>query len=92
MRSNPKRNGFLLLCIAPAVILFTIFMGVVTAFLPFLLYTIGLRKVEASKAAILATVEPMVATIIGVVCFKEVLTVWGVVGILCIFGALLNAE
>ena len=26
MRSNPKRNGFLLLCIAPAVILFTIFM------------------------------------------------------------------
>ena len=30
MRSNPKRNGFLLLCIAPAVILFTIFMVIPT--------------------------------------------------------------
>lgn len=30
MRSNPKRNGFLLLCLAPAVILFTIFMVIPT--------------------------------------------------------------
>ena len=30
MRSNPKRNGFLLLCITPAVILFTIFMVIPT--------------------------------------------------------------
>lgn len=31
MKSNPKRTGFLLACIAPAVILFTIFMLVPTA-------------------------------------------------------------
>ena len=31
MKSNPKRTGFLLLCVAPAVILFTIFMLVPTA-------------------------------------------------------------
>ena len=30
MRSNPRRNGFLLLCVAPAVILFTIFMVIPT--------------------------------------------------------------
>lgn len=61
-----------------------IVMALATAFVPYLLYTMGLRKVEAGKAAIMATVEPMVATILGVVVFDETLTVWIVLGIVMI--------
>ena len=45
--------------------------------------------VEASKAGILATVEPMVATIIGIVFFSESLTVFSGLGILLILAAVI---
>lgn len=66
-----------------------ILTGLVTAIIPFLLYTLGLEQVEASRAAIFATIEPMVATLIGVVVFHEYLTVMSVLGILCILGAII---
>lgn len=66
-----------------------ILTGSVTAVIPFLLYTLGLEQVEASRAAILATIEPMVATLIGVVVFHEYMTVMSVLGILCILGAII---
>lgn len=59
-------------------------MALCTAFAPYLLYTMGLRRVEAGKAAIMATVEPMVATILGVAVFDEELTVWIIIGIVMI--------
>ena len=66
-----------------------ILTGIVTAVIPFLLYTLGLEQVEASRAAILATVEPMAATLIGVVVFHEYMTVSSVAGILCIITAVI---
>lgn len=69
----------------PTVLLIWIIMtGIVTAVIPFLLYTLGLNKTEPGKAAILATVEPMVATILGIVVFREYLTFPSFIGILCI--------
>ena len=41
--------------------------GLVTCFLPYLLYTRGLEGLENGKASIMASVEPVVATIVGVV-------------------------
>jgi drug/metabolite transporter (DMT)-like permease len=35
------------------------------------LYTLGLRGIAASKAGVLATIEPVVATLIGVLVFHE---------------------
>lgn len=68
--------------------------GLVTAVIPFLAYTLGLRTVEASRAGILATVEPMVATLIGVLVFSEPLTLLSGLGILLILSAvvLLNSS
>ncbi|WML30917.1 DMT family transporter [Neobacillus sp. OS1-32] len=37
----------------------------------FLLYTKGLEKIESSKAAIIATVEPLVATLLSLLLYKE---------------------
>ena len=72
-----------------SVALFFVLTALVTAVVPFLLYTLGLRTVEASKAAILATVEPMVATLFGVVVFSEPLTLLSALGIALILGAVI---
>ena len=61
--------------------------ALVTAVIPFLAYTLGLRHVEASKAGILATVEPMVATLIGIFVFSEPLTLMSGLGVLLILTA-----
>ena len=60
-----------------------------TAVIPFLAYTLGLQTVEASKAGIIATIEPMVATLIGIVFFSEPLTILSGLGILLILGAII---
>lgn len=72
----------------PYLFVFIVLTGLVTAVIPFLLYTLGLEQVEASRAAILATIEPMVATLIGVVVFHEYMTVLSFIGILCILCAI----
>lgn len=67
---------------------FFILTALITAVIPFLCYTLGLKTTEASKAAIIATVEPIVATIIGIFCFGELLTYLSLAGILCVIGAI----
>ena len=74
----------------PAGLVFLCFQtALVTAVIPFLSYTLGLRSVEASKAGIIATIEPVVATIIGIICFSESLTVISGTGILLILFAVI---
>lgn len=67
--------------------LFFVLTAFVTSFVPFLAYTIGLRRVEAGRAAIFATVEPLVATLFGVLVFHEPLTVLSALGIALILSA-----
>jgi len=68
--------------------------ALVTAVIPFLAYTLGLRSVEAGKAGILATIEPLVATLIGILVFSEPLTILSGIGIILILSAvvLLNIK
>ncbi len=63
--------------------------GVVTMFVPFLLYTIGLSKLPAGKASIMATVEPMMATVSGMIFFKEIPSILGFLGIVLILTAVI---
>ena len=78
----------------PGLVFFCFLTALVTAVIPFLAYTLGLQTVEASRAGILATVEPLVATLIGVVVFSEPLTLLSGLGILLILAAvvLLNGK
>lgn len=64
-------------------------LGLVSTFMPYIFYTGGLKYVEAGKASVLAFAEPMVATIAGIVIFKEVLYVKNATGIGLIFLAIL---
>ena len=73
----------------PYLYILIILTGLVTAVIPFLTYTLGLEQIEASRAAILATIEPLVATLIGVMVFHEYLTGMSVMGIACIIAAII---
>lgn len=44
---------------------------------------------EAGRASILASVEPLTSTVIGIVVFHEALTLAGAAGIACILGAVI---
>ncbi|MBR6208622.1 MAG: EamA family transporter [Oscillospiraceae bacterium] len=71
----------------PALLLLCCLTALVTAVIPFLSYTLGLRSVEASRAGILATVEPLVATLFGVLVFAEPLTLLSGLGMGLILAA-----
>ena len=70
-----------------SLLLFCGLTALVTAVVPFLAYTLGLRTVEASRAGILATIEPLVATLVGILVFAEPLTLLSGLGILLILSA-----
>lgn len=63
-------------------------LGFVTAFLPYVLYSIGLEYMESSKASILASVEPVVSALFGVFVFHETITGWGILGIFMVLSAI----
>ncbi|AAM29784.1 MULTISPECIES: DMT family transporter [Methanosarcina] len=57
-------------------------LGFFPTVLAYLLYTKGLEEVESSRAAIVATVEPVVATFAGFFFFREIVSGWQLAGIL----------
>ncbi len=59
-------------------------IGLVTVFVPYLCYTLGLKHIPAGKAAIMASVEPMVATIAGIFAYGEIPNIIGFCGIVLI--------
>lgn len=69
-------------------ILWVLGLGFVTAFLPYVLYSTGLEHMESSKASILASVEPVVSALFGVFVFHETMSLWGILGIGMVLGAI----
>ncbi|MBQ6930117.1 MAG: DMT family transporter [Oscillospiraceae bacterium] len=60
----------------------------VSTVIPFILYTKGLSQTESGKAAILASVEPVAASLTGIIAFGEPLTFAVVAGLVCILIAI----
>ena len=60
---------------------------VVSTVLPYLLYTVGLARIDSGKAAILASVEPVVAALVGVLVFHETMDVSTALGVVSILAA-----
>ncbi len=48
-----------------------ILFALMSTVIPYILYTIGLTKLTPSKASIIASVEPVTATIVGFIVFNE---------------------
>lgn len=67
---------------------FFILFAAVTTLLPYLFYTTGLAHIENSKAAVIVSIEPVVASLLGLTRgeYPSPITI---VGIVCILGAVL---
>ena len=61
--------------------------AVVTTVIPYLVYNIGLMRVENSKASVIASIEPVVATVLGFAVFGELPTLPQTIGIVLVLSA-----
>ncbi|MBQ9329369.1 MAG: DMT family transporter [Oscillibacter sp.] len=69
---------------APKTALLAVGLVTVSTVLPYLLYTRGLARVEAGRAAIMASLEPVVASLAGVLVFHEPMGAATILGIACV--------
>lgn len=79
---------FSLVFSSASVTLLTFGLIAVSTVIPFILYTKGLSQTESGKAAILASVEPVAASLTGIIAFGEPLTFAVVAGLVCILIAI----
>lgn len=68
----------------PPMALIALGLVVISTVLPYIFYTRGLAKVDSGKASILASVEPVVAALVGVLAFGEPMSIMVVLGLGCI--------
>lgn len=73
--------GLLSVPSVPSIVLGLILIATV---IPYVLYTKGLARVESGKAAILASVEPVAAALVGVIAFAEPLNASVLLGLGCV--------
>ena len=78
--------------LSPTAYAFLLLMAVVHTTGGFALYTYGLGKLGAGRAAIIASVEPVIAGAVGVVLLGEELTAVKVVGAALVVGGALLAQ
>ena len=74
---SSAQNG--LLCIG---------LGLITGFLAYIFYSMGLEQIESSKASILASLEPVVGTALAMLFFAEFPSIYGVIGIVLVILAI----
>ena len=69
-------------------------MAVINTVLPYFFYTKGLKTVESSKAPIIAMIEPVTATVLGVLIYGEKLNMQTFAGIVIVIAsvAVLNMQ
>ena len=73
---------------SPMGILLSLGLMVVGTVIPYLLYTKGLSDLgDSGKASILASVEPVVASLVGIAAFGEPMTLGVVLGLVCILAS-----
>ena len=74
----------------PESILTLIIFTFVSTLMPYLLLTVGLKYVEAGRAAILTTTEVLTASLVGILFFREKITAAGILGIILILAAVVS--
>ncbi len=80
---------------APSALYFVgciVIYALVTALVPFTLYTYGLSRMEPSNAGILACIEPVVATLVGIFILEQSTDVYQIIGIVLVIVAIILIE
>lgn len=58
--------------------------GLFSTVIPYIVYTLGLKEMENSKASIIASIEPVTATLLGVIVYHEMLTINEMIGVVLV--------
>ena len=77
---------------SPTVWLLLGLLALVSTYAAYGLYYTGLKHVPASRAVLVASIEPVVAAVSGALLFGERLGVWGVVGGVLVLAAAVGAS
>jgi len=64
----------------PITYLYILAVAILSTYLAYFVYYSGLKKIEASKAVMIATVEPVISAVLAAIFFSEVLGISGIVG------------
>ncbi len=80
-------SGFADADLSPAAYMNMAALGIISTAVPYFLYTYGLNRMDAGKAAVLAFAEPMVATAAGFIFYGEALSLSGAAGIILILAS-----
>lgn len=72
----------------PSLALWSLALGLCVTLLPYLLYSAALRRMETGRASLLSSIEPVVATLAGLLLYREPLTLPIALGIALVLGAL----
>lgn len=70
-------------------IIYSVVMILLVTYFPYVLYTSGLADIEPGKAAVIATIEPVAATVVGLAVFGEVPKLITIVGVVMVLAAIL---
>jgi drug/metabolite transporter (DMT)-like permease len=62
--------------------------GIVACYLPYRLYTYGMTGVETGTASTLASTEPVMASLMGVLLYKEAMPPMSILGVVLVIGAI----
>ncbi|MBR5976802.1 MAG: EamA family transporter [Clostridia bacterium] len=73
----------------PMFIFMLVALSINVSLLPYIFYTNGLARINASKASIIASIEPVAATVTGALLFKEYPDFYGYLGIICVLFAII---
>lgn len=67
-------------------VFFALLFALLSCVLPYVFYTLGLKYISSATASIIATVEPVVATVVGACVFGEMIGVpFGYIGVGLVF-------
>jgi threonine/homoserine efflux transporter RhtA len=71
----------------PGLLLINMLAGVMASALPYFLYTTALKCLAPSRASLIASIEPVVAAVLGFILYHERLSIFGYLGIVLVLGA-----
>ncbi len=74
--------------ISPVMIPYTLAFSLIASVLPYILYSEGLKAAENGKAAVIASIEPVTATLYGIIFYKEIPSLFTVLGIVLVLAGI----
>lgn len=77
-----------MICEKPSMLAYSALFAALVSALPYILYSLGLEGMETGRAGVLASVEPVSATLIGALLYGEYPSASAVAGIVIVLSAL----